>query len=277
MNLAHKCYWVHKELMNSKGRHTGMVFGARNFMVDVFQLIKPTHFLAVTDAPGPTFRHDMYPEYKAGRKPKDPEFLEQIPDYYDMFKRMGIHLIECKGFEADDVIGSAVRFFQDDAEVGILSSDKDFMQLLDHPNVSLGWTDKPFVGAEGVNLKLGIEANQMIDYLSLMGDAADNVPGVKGVGAKKASALLNEFGTLDGVYQNITNIKGNALPANLIKGKDNAYLSKSLVDIKTHINLGLSIDQLKVSELCLKTPEVVELYKALEFRSGNEIGIKSYD
>lgn len=268
MNLAHKCYWVHKSLMNSHGRYTGVIYGARNFMNEVMYSLKPTHFLAITDAEGPTFRHEMYPEYKANRTAKDIEFTQQIPDYYEMFRRMGINIIECQGFEADDVIGSAVKTFQDQAEVTILSGDKDFMQLLGHPNVKLGWTDTPAIGVDGVQAKFGIHPSQMIDYLSIVGDTADNVPGVKGVGPKKASALLSEFQTLDGVYANIPNIKGKALPANLAKAKDNAYLSKSLVAIRTDIQLGLTLDQLAVSPACLSTPEVVELYKHLEFRTG---------
>ena len=154
-----------------------------------------------------------------------------------------------------------------------MSGDKDFIQLLGHPNVTLGWTDKTPYGVEGVQTKLGIHPDQMIDYLSIVGDTADNIPGVKGVGPKKASALLAEYQTLDGVYENIPNIKGKALPANLTKAKDSAYFSKTLVEIRKDIQLGLTLDQLAVSESCLTAPAVVELYRALEFRTGRELGL----
>ena len=270
MNLAHKCYWVHKELKNSAGRYSGVVYGARTFMNEVMHTMNPTHFLVITDASGPTFRHEIYNQYKANRSPKDPEFLQQIPDYYDMFRRMGINVIECPGYEADDLIGSAVEIFKEQAEVYILSSDKDFMQLLGHPNVRMTWTDSPVIGVPEVEAKLGIHPSQMIDYLSMVGDSADNIPGVKGIGPKGASTLLKSFRTLDGIYANLRNVKGKATLKKLETNKAEAYMAQKLVEIRRDIGIGLTLDQLTVNTNCLLTPEVNELYKALEFRTGIE-------
>ena len=262
MNLAHRTYHFFKDM------DSGMVHGARLFMSDVINKIKPTHFLVVTDAPGDTFRHEIFSEYKANRGPKEPDFLTQLTDLHKMFACMGIHLIECKGYEADDLVGSAVESFKNDADILILSGDKDFMQLLTYPNVTLGWTDKEPIGQEGVWAKLGIDPRQMIDYLSLMGDSSDNIPGVKGVGPKKASQLLKEFVSLDSIYSNLNSIKGKALKENLIKSKDKAYLSKSLVEIYRNIDLGLSFDDLKIDNTCLRTPSVIDLYSRLGLKTG---------
>jgi len=271
MNLAHKCYWVHKQLANSQGLHTGVMYGARNFMNEVFDNMEPTHFLAITDAEGPTFRHEMYDGYKANRTAKDYEFTMQIPYYYDMFNRMGIKTIALAGFEADDLIGSAVDFYKDQIDTFILSGDKDMNQLLGHERVKQCWTDVNPYGVPEVIIKLGIHPNQMVDYLALTGDSADNVPGVKGVGPKGAAKLLQEYKTLDGIYANIENIKAKALKKNLQENKENAILSKKLVAIRRDIGMPYTLDDLKVDRSCLSTPAVIELYKKLEFRTG--IGI----
>jgi DNA polymerase-1 len=268
MNLAHRAYWSYKDMKSPEGKPSGVVHGARIFMTDVFNKINPTHFIVITDAPGDTFRHEIFPDYKGTRKDKEEDFKVQLTDLYKMFTLMGIHVIECPGYEADDVIGSAVEAFKDKGEVLILSGDKDFIQLLTHPNVSLGWTDKEFIKSEGVPAKLGIQAEQMVDYLSLTGDSSDNVPGVKGVGPKRASALLSQFGSLENIYTNLAAIKSNSVLNNLAKSKDNAYLSKSLVEIQKNIQLGLTLEQIRVNKACLSAPNVLALYSSLGLRTG---------
>lgn len=266
MNLAHRTYHFFKEMEGN-----GMVHGARLFMSDVINKIKPTHLLVVTDAPGDTFRHEIFSDYKANRGPKEPGFIDQLSGLYKMFDCMGINIVECKGYEADDLVGSAVESFKDKGEIVILSGDKDFMQLLIYPNVTLGWTDKAPIGRTGVQEKLNVDPGQVIDYLSLRGDSSDNIPGVKGVGPKKASQLLKQYGTLDNIYHNLHLIKGKALKENLIKSQDNAYLSRALVGIYRNIDLGLSFDELKVDSSCLKTPSVIDLYSNLGLKTGTSV------
>lgn len=269
--LAHRYYWVHKELRSSDGQFTGMAYGAAVFIKNLIERQEPTHLVVATDIGGQTFRHELYPEYKATRKKKDSDFKQSLKLYYELFKQLKIPIVAFQGYEADDVIGSlAKKFDQPNLLKFIISGDKDFMQLVDQ-NTYLYRPEKKskidLVTLTKVEEKLGIMPNQVIDYLSLVGDKADNIPGAYGIGEKGAVKLLKSFGTLDNIYNNLDLIKGKKTANNLINSKDSAYLSKQLATIKTDLPIKLKFEETQVDTNILKSQELLSFYKNLEFNS----------
>jgi len=270
MNLAHRCYHVFKDLSTKSGFPTGTVYGASSFMFNLINGQKPDYLVVATDTKEPTFRHEMYSEYKANRPDKDNNFLRQLPVLYKMWENMGIPVIKMPGYEADDIIGSlAAQQAQDDRQIYIVSSDKDFMQCV-NKNVfiykPLKWPNFELVDANRTLEKIGVTPSQMVDYLAITGDVSDNVPGVKGIGAKGAAKLLGEFHSLEGIYNNIGTIKGkNKDKLEMCKGE--AYMSKNLVQINLKLDLTLNIDDAKLDANALTNDKLKDFYKKLEFKS----------
>ena len=234
--LIFRCYFafINRPLTNSKGENISALFGFFRNLHSVLKHYKPAHIFAAMDSKTKTFRHEFYPEYKATRN-KTPEDLHaQIPWICEILETLGIPTLQCDGYEADDIIATVAKKC---AETGrtcrILSGDKDLMQLVCEniqilkPDAGAMWkvTDSAAVEAEW-----GVKPDQLLDLLSLYGDTADNVPGVAGVGVKTASKLLAEYKNLDGIYQNLENIKG-AMQKKLADGKENAYFSQKLIKL----------------------------------------------
>lgn len=264
--LAHRAYWTFKDLKTSEGRLTGVVYGASRFIEHIVDTYHPECLLVATDAPGDTFRHEIYMDYKANRKPKDESFIDQLPDFYTMFEKMGVPVMSMDGYEADDIIGSIVTQ-RDDVNFTIVSGDKDFMQLIS-PNVSLlrplGHPDFELLTEESVIAKLGIRPDQVVDYLAICGDAADNIPGVKGIGPKGAEKLLKSYGDIEGIYFNLHQVVGKNYER-LHKSVDNAKMSKKLAQIK--LDLELEIDYESGFTFDCRSEEVEDFYyNELEFK-----------
>lgn len=232
--LIYRCYFafISRPLTNSKGENVSALFGFFKNLHSIFQHYKPAYIAAAMDSKTPTFRHTMYSEYKANR-PKTPEDLHaQIPWIYDVLSAAGIPTLQCDGYEADDIIATVASQCRKAGKTcRILSGDKDLMQLVtdttqilkpDHADV---WK---VIGPEGVKAEWGVAPEQMLDLLSLYGDSADNVPGVKGCGVKTACKLLEQYGTLEGVYEHADELKG-AIGQKIRDGKDNAFFSKKLI------------------------------------------------
>jgi len=272
MNLAHRCYWAYQELTTSQMKPTGMIYGSATFLTNLIQSYKPDYLVMCTDKGGRgTFRHKMYPEYKANRPPKAEELTSQIRDFYRLVHYMGIPLMGVEEYEADDIIGSlAKKVASSELEVYIVSSDKDFMQVID-PNISmlkpLKWPDFDLIGPGKVIEKFGVPPNQVIDVLALMGDASDNVPGVKGIGEKGAAKLIKTYGSLDGVYNNLSKVKGKKAIEGLTNNKPMAYLSKDLVTIRCDVPIHVTLEQMAVSPNALNNEKLTNFYKELEFDS----------
>lgn len=234
--LIFRCYFafINRPLTNSKGENISALFGFFRNLHSVLKHYKPAHIFAAMDSKTKTFRHEFYPEYKATRN-KTPEDLHaQIPWICEILETLGIPTLQCDGYEADDIIATvAKRCVETGRTCRILSGDKDLMQLVCEniqilkPDAGAMWkvTDSAAVEAEW-----GVKPEQLLDLLSLYGDTADNVPGVAGVGVKTASKLLAEYKNLDGIYQNLENIKG-AMQKKLADGKENAYFSQKLIKL----------------------------------------------
>ena len=233
--LIFRCYFafINRPLTNSRGENVSALFGFFRNLHWILQHYKPEYIFAAMDSKTKTFRHEMYPEYKATRN-KTPEDLHaQISWICDILETLGIPTLQCDGYEADDIIATvAKKCAEQGAECKILSGDKDLMQLVDTNTLILkpesGASTWKLTDADGVAAEWGVPPSQLLDLLSLYGDTADNVPGVHGVGVKTAAKLLTDYTDLDGLYSHIEEIKG-ALKQKLIDGKENAYFSQKLI------------------------------------------------
>ena len=233
--LIFRCYFafISRPLTNSRGENVSALFGFFRNLHWILQHYKPDYIFAAMDSKTKTFRHEMYPEYKATRN-KTPEDLHaQIPWICDILETLGIPTLQCDGYEADDIIATvAKKCGEQGAVCKILSGDKDLMQLVDDNTLILkpesGAQTWKLTDAQGVTAEWGVSPAQLLDLLSLYGDTADNVPGVHGVGVKTAAKLLADYKDLDGIYAHIEEIKG-ALHQKLADGKENAYFSQKLI------------------------------------------------
>ena len=269
MNLAHRSYYVFKDLKTSSGQFTGATYGASSFMFNLINSQKPDFIAVATDLPTKTFRHEMSPDYKNNRAKKDDSFIDQLPLFYELFEKMKIPVLRQEGFEADDIIGTLAKRFSSEMEVYIVSSDKDFMQCLDN-NVfmykPLKWPNFEIISNRDVPTKLGVSHNLVVDYMSIVGDTSDNIKGVKGIGPKGAQTLIAKYGSLDGIYANISNVDGKN-KEKLELNKSEAYLARELVKIRDNIDLTLDMDSAKLSHDALNSEELKSFYERLEFES----------
>lgn len=254
-------------MKNSKGFPTNGLFGFTNMINKILEEEKPTHIIVAFDK-GKTFRHVKYKDYKAGRIEMPDELKLQFPVAKELLTKMGITYYEIENYEADDIIGTFAEFCENDPEYTgtIISSDKDLLQLVTKTvNIKL-LKSKDYVRytEESFKSDWGIDPINIIDLKALMGDSSDNIKGVKGIGEKGALKLLHEYKTLDGIYENIDNIKG-ATKEKLIAGKKDAYESYELATIYKEVPMEININDLEY-----KTPNIEELnkmYEELEFYS----------
>ncbi|MCR5064030.1 MAG: DNA polymerase I [Treponema sp.] len=233
--LIFRCYFafISRPLTNQRGENVSAIFGFFRNMHYILQHYKPGYIVAAMDSKTKTFRHEMYDQYKANR-PKTPEDLHaQVPWICEVLETLGIPVLQCDGYEADDIIATVSRKCRESGRTcRILSGDKDLMQLVDDSTQILkpvpGGETWKVTGIEGVEAEWGVKPPKLLDLLSLFGDSADNIPGVRGVGVKTASKLINDYGDLDGIYAHIDEIKG-AMQKKLAEGKNDAYFSRDLV------------------------------------------------
>ena len=252
-------------LTTSKNQPTGAIKGVIS-MIKKILIDHPESPLAVVfDAKGKTFRHDMYSEYKANRPPMPEDLVQQIEPIHQIITLMGIKLIMIPGVEADDVIGTlAEQARQKRLDTVISTGDKDMTQLV-CKNVSVVNTmSGELLNERGVLKKFGVEPKYITDYLALIGDKSDNVPGVEKVGPKTAVKWLDEFGDIDGIKSNAESI-GGKVGENLRASLETLDLAHQLVKIKTDVELDLGIEDLKVGEPNSK--ELSKIYKELEFNA----------
>ncbi len=251
-------------LTTSTGLHTNAVRGAISAIQKLMRRVQPTHMAVIFDTPEPTFRHKLSPIYKGDRPSMPDELAEQIPYLHALIKALGIPLHALPGAEADDIIGTlAKRAEAKGYQVLISTGDKDMAQLVtDKVTLEDSFKDKP-MDVNGVFEKFGVWPNQIIDYLTLMGDASDGIRGVPGVGAKTAAKLLTEYGDLQGIIANVDSIKGK-VGLSIKDNQDGIKLDHQLASIVCDLDMGLVYD-----DLLLTDPNVGELrrlYTELEFR-----------
>ena len=259
-------------LTNSKGLPTGAVKGVINMMRRLQKDYPDSTTAVIFDAKGKTFRDDIYSEYKANRPPMPDELRSQIEPIHDIIRAMGMPLISVEGVEADDVIGTyAVQATEQQQPVIISTGDKDIAQLVNQHISLVNTMTDTFMDRDGVIDKFGIPPELIIDYLALLGDKSDNIPGVPGVGEKTALGLLQGLGGLDSIYQRLDEVAGlgirgaKTLAAKLEEYKDLAYLSYTLATIKTDVSLDLSVDQL-VNQAPDKA-ELLKQFQEMEFKT----------
>ena len=244
-SYVYRAYHALPNLTNSAGEPTGALLGVANMIRRLLKDAESENIAVVFDAKGPTFRHEMYAEYKANRPPMPLELRQQVKSIHEIVRLMGLPLIEVPGVEADDVIGTLANRAADKKMNCVISTgDKDMAQLVnDHVSLVNTMTDT-FMDADGVVEKFGVTPEQIVDYLALTGDKADNIPGVEKCGPKTAAKWLNNWHDLDGVIANAPDMKGK-IGEYLRKALETLPLSKDLATIRGDLDLDLHVDQLK--------------------------------
>lgn len=270
-SYLYRAYHAFPPLTNSAGEATGAMYGVLNMLRSLLLQYQPSHVAVVFDAKGKTFRDELFENYKAHRPPMPEDLREQIEPLHKMVKAMGLPLLAVSGVEADDVIGTlAVQAEKAGKSVLISTGDKDMAQLVTPSVTLINTMNNSILGPQEVCDKYGIPPELIIDFLALMGDASDNIPGVPGVGEKTAQALLQGLGGLDALYANLDKIAGlsfrgaKTMAPKLEQHKEVAYLSYQLATIKTDVELELSCDQLTVNEL--DVDELHRLFSRYEFK-----------
>ncbi|MFI3083603.1 DNA polymerase I [Streptococcus sp. 2022WUSS135] len=243
------------------GLHTNAIYGFNLMLDHMMKRIEPTHILVAFDAGKTTFRTEMYADYKAGRAKTPDEFREQFPFIRQMLDAMGVKHYELDQYEADDIIGTLDKMAERTDipfDVTIVSGDKDLIQLTDENTVveisKKGVAEFEEFTPAYLMEKMGITPTQFIDLKALMGDKSDNIPGVTKIGEKTGLKLLTEFGSLDGIYENIDSMKGSKMKENLIADKEKAFLSRTLATIDTQAPIEIGLD-----DIVYQGPKVDEL------------------
>ncbi len=271
-SILNRAFYGLPDLTTSDGRHTNAVLGFINIMLKAVEEENITHMCVAFDVKHPTFRHEMFPEYKGTRKPMPDELREQIPLIKEVLHAMNITTIEHEGYEADDILGTLSRIGDNAGyEVTVLSGDRDLLQLatdkikIKLPKTKAGKTVIEHYYSDDVKNAYGVDPVTFIDMKGLMGDASDNIPGVPGIGEKTASKLLQEFGSLDNIYAAIDSMKKSKMRDNLEQFKKQAYMSKELATIKLDCKLDISLDDMLYKDAFNK--QSYELFSELEFKS----------
>ncbi|SMF68699.1 DNA polymerase I [Pseudobacteriovorax antillogorgiicola] len=273
MAMAYRTFFAlgSSQLSRKDGLPTGAIYGSAMFLNKLLQEEQPDYLAFVSDAPGPTFRHEIYKDYKAHRDEAPADLKAQIPHIFDLITRFGFDAIQEKGYEADDLIGTfASKFASEKVHIYIVSGDKDFYQLV---------SDRVFLYApkrndrieivdiEGVYKKFSCTPEQVIDCLALIGDSSDNVPGVKGIGEKGAAQLIEAYGSLEGIYENLEKITAKRQRNGLENYRGDAFLSKELVTIDRKVPIPFKLKDFACDAMTVAhRPEILNFYESMEFK-----------
>lgn len=254
-SYLYRAYHAFPPLTNSAGQPTGAMYGVLNMLRSLIMQYEPSHVAVVFDAKGKTFRDELFEAYKSHRPPMPDDLREQIAPLHDMVVAMGMPLLSVSGVEADDVIGTLAKQAAAEGRAVLISTgDKDMAQLVTPDITLINTMNNTILGPEEVETKYGVPPSLIIDYLALMGDSSDNIPGVPGVGEKTAQALLQGLGSLDDIYADLDKIAGlsfrgaKTLAPKMETNKEMAYLSYTLATIKTDVELDRTWDSLALSE-----------------------------
>ena len=258
-------YAVKTPLTTSEGFPTGALYGFIQMTIKLLNDVAPDYIAYCFDRKEPSFRKELFDDYKANRGQMPDDLELQVPYLRQITEALGIPSFDKLGYEADDLIGTLCNVAKTSLKVVIVSGDKDFAQLVGQ-NVTMWDTMKDVkYDNNAVIKKWGVKPDQMIDYLAICGDSSDNVPGVYGIGQKGAGKLLDQFNSLEDIYDNLDKIKNEKLKQKLVKGKDEAFLSKELVSIKTKIK-GFNVDIADLKQKDIDRMNVEKLLKKLEFK-----------
>jgi len=265
-SYIHRAYHAIKGLANSKGLPTNAVYGFTRMLIKLLDEKSPDYIAVVLDARGPTFRHRLFKEYKATRPSMPEDMAVQIPYIKEVVAGFDIAMLEKEGYEADDIIATiAVLAKNLGLNVVIVSGDKDFKQSLSQHTVMWDPMSDKLVDYDGLKRDYGLEPEQIIEVMALSGDPVDNVPGIPGVGEKTALTLIQQFHSIENLFQNTDKIAKTSLKNKLDEFKDQAYLSKRLVSFDNHVPIDVTIDHLRRRPP--KKGELAELFRELDFRT----------
>ncbi len=271
MAIAYRAYFafINRPLKNKEGLNTSAVYGFVSTLFKILDTENPEHIAVAFDSKEPTFRHKKFPEYKATRQVIPDDLIPQLGYLKEVVEAMNIPVLEIPGWEADDIIGTLARKAENAGyETYMVTPDKDFMQLVSDRiklyRPSRAGNDFEIIDEEGVRKKFGVSPQQVIDVLGLMGDASDNIPGVKGIGEKTAIPLVRKFGSIPDIYEHLDEIDKKSLREKLESQKEQAFLSRELVTIATDVPVNISVDTLQRAEPDRR--KLAELFRYLEFK-----------
>ena len=271
-SILNRAFYGVPDLTNAAGLHTNAIYGFLNILFKILDEESPDYLTVAFDVKAPTFRHEMFKEYKGTRKPMPEELREQVPVMKEVLHAMGIRIIEQAGYEADDLLGTiAKRAEAEGIDISLVSGDRDLLQIATDriririPKTKGGRTEIENYYAADVEAKYQVNPVQFIDLKALMGDTADNIPGVPKVGEKTATDLMVQFGSLDGIYEHIDEVTKKSVKESLIQNKDLAYLSKELATIKLDSPLTYTLEEARVGNFFNEASYI--LFKKLEFKN----------
>ena len=264
-SYLYRAYHAMPALSNADGEQTGTIYGVLNMLRKLLQEYKPEQMVVVFDAKGKTFRDDMYPEYKANRPPMPDDLRQQVEPILEIVQAMGLPMLQIGGVEADDVIGTlAQQATANKQDVIISTGDKDMAQLVNEYVSLINTMNNSTMDEAGVKEKFGVTPAQIIDYLALIGDTSDNVPGVNKVGPKTAAKWLDKYETVEALVADADNIKGK-IGEHLRNGLEQLPLSQKLVTIKCDVELNQDADSLKIKPA--DRDALISWYKRFEFKT----------
>ncbi len=260
-----RAYHAMGGLSNSKGFPTGAIFGFTNMIMKTLKDKSPNRIAVIFDAPGPTFRHEMYPLYKANRPEAPQDLIVQIPKILELVQAYRLPMLSIAGYEADDIIATLTQKARSlNWGVVIVSADKDLTQLVCDGVAMWDPQKDALYDAKGVKDKFGVLPEQILDYLSLVGDSSDNIPGVRGIGPKTAGNLIQDFGSLQQIYDQMDRITKPKLRESLMTNRDKAFLSRDLAKLDEDVPIDVDIDNLIILEP--DSEHLREMFREFEFK-----------
>lgn len=265
-----RAFFAIPPLTNSAGLPTNAIFGFTNILLKFLKQYQPHYVAVALDAGRVTFRNDMFADYKGNRPEAPADLIPQFPYFRKVLDALNLPLLELPGYEADDIIATLCeRLAQPGCELVVVSSDKDLMQLVTNGIKLLDSAKDRWIGKEEVREKFGVSPEQVIEVMGLMGDAVDNIPGVKGIGEKTASALIQQFQTLENLFEHLDDIEQMKLRGAkrirqiLETGKDKAFLSRDLATVKRDVPIDVGLPELQFTGFNLE--KIRALFTELEF------------
>ena len=271
-SILNRAFYGLPDLTNSEGLHTNAVYGFLNILFRTLEEEQPQYLAVAFDVHAPTFRHQMYADYKGTRKPMPSELREQVPMLKEVLRAMDIELVEKAGYEADDILGTfAERCEKEGMEVTVVSGDRDILQLASDrimirmPKTVRGKTTIENYHAKEVMERYQVEPKQIIELKALMGDTSDNIPGIPGVGEKTATKLIVEYGSIENAYVHVEEIRPNKAKESLKNNYDLAVMSKKLATIDTNAPVECDLEHAKIRNLY--TEEAYEMFRRLDFKN----------
>ncbi|HIE59650.1 MAG TPA: 5'-3' exonuclease [Persephonella sp.] len=264
-SYIYRAFYALPPLKSPDGKPTGAIYGFIRMLSKLINDINPDYIAVIFDKAGKTFRHKEYKEYKATRKETPDELKIQIPEIKKIIRLFGIKVLEKEGYEADDIIATlAKKAKEEDHQVYIITPDKDMMQLVNKNVFVFNPVSEKLFDKEAVKEKYGVYPEQFIDYLAIIGDNVDNIHGVKGVGPKTASKLLNEYKNLEGIFENLDNLKEKIKIA-FLKAKENLEINKFLIKLDDNTPLDINIEDLEKEQT--NWEDLIKEFETLGFKS----------